>query len=66
MLSLPRSDSLQGLLEYTAVGVDAEGLVSSADVAAAITPATVLVTVRLMPCPAAFSFVWETRGALHG
>ncbi|KXZ56275.1 hypothetical protein GPECTOR_1g240 [Gonium pectorale] len=35
----------QGLLTYTAVPVDGEGLVSPSDVAAAVTPATVLVTI---------------------
>jgi cysteine desulfurase len=35
----------QGLCEYTAVGVDAAGLVSPADVVAALTPNTVLVSV---------------------
>ncbi|PNW80545.1 hypothetical protein CHLRE_07g322000v5 [Chlamydomonas reinhardtii] len=35
----------QGLLSYTLVPVDGEGLVSPADVAAAVTPATCLVTV---------------------
>ena len=36
---------LQGLCTYTAVGVDAAGLVSPADVVAALTPNTVLVTI---------------------
>lgn len=36
---------VQGLCTYTAVGVDAAGLVNPDDVVAAITPNTVLVTV---------------------
>lgn len=43
-LSLP-PDLSQGLCEYTAVGVDAAGLVSPADVVAALTPNTVLVSI---------------------
>ena len=41
----PTHDVLQGLCTFTAVPVDSEGLVSPADVAAAITPATVLVSI---------------------
>jgi len=37
--------TLQGLLEYTAVPVDGQGLVSPADVAAALQPHTALVTI---------------------
>jgi hypothetical protein len=36
---------VQGLCTYTAVGVDAAGLVSADDVVAALTPNTVLVTI---------------------
>eukprot|EP00887_Chlorella_sp_A99_P007572 scaffold28.g7572.t1 len=45
VLELLAALSQQGLLSYTAVGVVAEGLVNPEDVAAAITPETVLVSI---------------------
>lgn len=49
--------AVQGLCTYTAVGVDAAGLVSADDVVAALTPNTVLVTIMHSNN--------EVRGSLH-